>query len=135
VTEKSLAAWKLVPDGLAEHAGEGGRLVMLDPECDSDGLCHVGLINPAIGVGLELEYPLEQLPRFNNWQHLGPRGSYVSGIEPYAGSLWGKRREEHPLKELYLEPGETKRYQLTIRVHQGKDALNALAKHDGPVRA
>ena len=69
-------------------------------------------------------YPKKALPRLANWQHYGPRGSCVTGLEPFSGSLLGRARDKHRLAEQFLEPGESRSYQLKLR---------ALAKHDGPV--
>lgn len=123
---------KVVPPPLPSDAGAGGRIVLLDAAPDAKGLCHVGLINRRIGLGFELEYPAADLPRFANWQHYGPAGSYVSGIEPYFGSLWGKEREKHPLAAQFLDPGQERSYRLTVRIHE-RAALGILAKHDGPI--
>lgn len=120
----------------ASHAGEGGRLIVVGSTPSRDGLCHAGIVNKKLGhegLAVELEYDPAQLPRLANWQHLAHAGSYITGIEPFAGSLMGKGTDKHPAASLYLEPGETRRYQLTLRVHSTKKAIDAFSKHDGPV--
>jgi len=124
---------KRIPDCKPEHAGTGEDLYFIDPQTDADGRCHVGLINRKINLGLELEYDKTALPRLANWQHFGPGGSYVTGVEPFSGSLLGKDNDDHPQAAQWLEPGETKRYQLIINVHAGRAAVAAFAKHDGKV--
>ncbi len=125
---------KRVPAGLPEHAGAGERGIILDPRSDREGLAHAGLINPRLKLGVELIFPTDALPRLANWQHYGPTGSYVVGIEPFSGSLTGKANDKHPTADQWLEPGQSKRYHLTIRVHSDPAALKALAAMDGPVK-
>jgi hypothetical protein len=121
---------KTLRDNLPEHVGSGEQVILLDPPGDGDGLAHVGIINARLNLGVELTYPREALPRLANWQHLGPRGSYVTGVEPFNGSLDGKDADDHPLAPQWLEPGQTRRYQLTITVHTQRDGLLRLARHD-----
>ena len=125
---------KRVPKPGAGYAGTGSLTLLLDPTPDGYGVCHVGLINPRLGLALELEYPLADLPRLANWQHYSHNGAYVCGFEPYFGSLWGKEKEEHPLAAQHLEPGQSRTYHLTLRVLEGRKALARLAKHDGAIK-
>lgn len=127
--------WKTVTDGLPQHVGSTSRVFFIDVPPDREGLCHVGIINRKLGLALELEYPKEQLPRLGNWQHLGQRGCYVSGIEPFYGSLMGKASDPHPHVDTWLEPGESRRYQLRLRALAGSAQLQQFAAHDGPVTA
>jgi hypothetical protein len=91
------------------------------------------LINDKLKLGLEISYPKAALPRMANWQHYGPGGCYVTGIEPFAGSLLGSARDKHRLAKQYLEPGETRRHQLKLRVLSGSRELSGLKKCDGSV--
>ncbi len=124
---------KRVPAPLPQHEGMGERGLIVDTEAERDGWCRVGLINDKLKLGLEIRYPKAALPRMANWQHYGPRGSYVSGLEPFSGSLLGSARDKHRLAQQFLEPGETRNYQLKIRVLSSAGELGSLAKHDGPV--
>ncbi len=124
---------KRVPGPLAEHAGFGERGMIVEVTPDRSGICHVGLLNSRINLGLELSYPAIALPRMANWQHFGPRGSYVTGLEPFCGSLMGKTLDKHPAAEQHLEPGETRRYWLKIRVLATKKEQQDLVACDGDV--
>jgi Domain of unknown function (DUF4432) len=124
---------KRVPDPLPEHAGAGERGLIVETEADRDGWCRIGLLNEKRKLGVEISYPKKALPRMANWQHYGPRGSYVAGLEPFAGSLLGKARDRHPLAEQFLDPGESRKYALSIRVLSGAKSLRALLRHDGAV--
>jgi hypothetical protein len=127
-TEVQLNRMKTATDGLKEHAGTGERGMFVDIEPDRQGDAHVGIINRKLGLGLELTFPVETLPRIANWQHYGPRGSYVAGIEPVNGAFGGGKAATT------LEPGESIRYRITFTVHHTREALSAFAKHDGPIK-
>jgi hypothetical protein len=124
---------KRVPGTLPEHSGFGERGLIVEVTPDRSGTCRVGLLNNRIGLGLELSYPAKALPRMANWQHFGPRGSYVSGLEPFCGSLLGKALDTHRAAEQCLAPGETRRYWLKIRVLATKKEQQTLAACDGTV--
>ena len=124
---------KRVPGPLAEHAGAGERGLIVDTVAERDGWCRIGLVNPRLKLGLEIRYSKESLPRMANWQHFGPRGCYVSALEPFSGSLLGSARDKHPQAQQYLAPGESKRYELKLRVLAGTEELAELIRCDGPV--
>ncbi len=124
---------KRVPDPLLEHAGAGERGLIVETEAGRDGWCHIGLINDALSLGVQISYPRKALPRMANWQHYGPHGSYVAGLEPFAGSLLGSQRDSHPLAEQCLDPGESRRYQIRLRVCAGAASLRTLSAQDGRV--
>lgn len=126
---------KRVPDPLPEHAGSAERGLIVEPPADRAGLAHIGLINPALKLGVEISYPAKTLPRFANWQHYGPRGCYATALEPFSGSLLGSARDRHPLARQFLDPGESRRYALNIRVRSEAGELRELAKWDGAVRS
>lgn len=128
-----ISKWKRVPEPMKEHIGTGERGLMLDPSPARDGLCHVGLINSKLKLGVEFRYDNAHLPRLANWQHYGPN-SYVTGIEPFNGSLFGKAKDNHPKAAQWLEPGASRRYQMGIHIHEGGKALAEFAKYDGDVK-
>jgi hypothetical protein len=130
MNDAKLNKLKTVPPPLEEHRGPGERVLIVDNEPDGEGMCHAGLINAKLGLALELVYPSECFPRLVNWQHFGP-SSYVTGLEPFSGSLLGKDNDKHPKAAQWLEPGETRRYQMTIKVHEDKAGLRSLAGRDG----
>ena len=134
LTAARMNALKTVAENLPEHAGAGERGLIVQVKPDRKGDAHVGIINDELGLGVELAYPVKALPRIANWQHFGPRGCYVSGIEPFAGSVFGKAKDDHPSAEQYLKPGETRRYHMALTVHHDASALAAFARHDGEVR-
>ena len=81
-------------------------------------------------MGLELVYRADSMPRLANWQHFG-HGAYVTALEPFSGSLFGKDRDKHPLAAQWLEPGQQKHYELTIKLHTDPAAIEQLLSHGG----
>lgn len=132
-TDAALNRLKKVTNPLTEHAGTGERGLIVQVEPDAQGNCHAGLINRHLGLGFEVTYPRAQMPRMANWQHYGPRGSYVTGIEPFSGSLMGKDQDAFRGASQYLEPGQKRRYQLTLQIHEGNRALTRFSRYDGRV--
>ncbi len=134
LSNTALRRFKIAPEPLPEHSGAGERGLIVDIEPDRDGVAHVGLVNERLGLGFELSYPLEQLPRFANWQHFGPAGSYVTGVEPFSGSLQGKAKDKHPSAEQYLEPGQVRQYQVRLRALSTAGEIKDLLRFDGPIK-
>jgi hypothetical protein len=132
--DAALNKLKRVEGGRADHVGVGERGMIVEVEPDEAGLCHAGLINSKRRLGLELEYSSNSLPRLANWQHYGPRGCYVSALEPFNGSLLGREHDTFSGAAPSLAPGQTKKYQMTIKVHTDQAKLSELASHDGRVR-
>ena len=124
---------KRVSDPLAEHAGFGERGLIVEVPPDRGGISRIGVLNNRIGLGLELSYPAKAMPRMANWQHYGPCGAYVSGLEPFCGSLIGKALDKYHGAEQHLEPGQSRQYRLRIRVLTTKEEIRSLAACDGPV--
>lgn len=133
LTAEGMQALKAVPGGLAEHVGEGERGLIVDVEPDENGQCRVGLLNAKQSIGLEFCYSKAALPRLAHWQHYGPRGSYVSGLEPFYGTLLGSARDRRLGQHSLLAAEESRRYQLRLRVLTTVPECEALDTWDGPV--
>jgi len=124
-------AMKDIPAPSHKFAGTASRGFTCTPEADRNGLAHVGMVNRKLGIAVELEFAVEQLPRLLVWQHFGP-GMYVTGIEPMVGSPYGPEKE--PDHARTLSPGEAAETTLTIRVHDTPKAIDAFAKYDRPLK-
>ncbi len=139
LTAAALEKLKTVPAPLSRHAGAGEHGLIVQTAADRDGRSHVGIVNRKLGLALELEYDADALPRLANWHHFGPAtpggASYVAGIEPFHGSLLGKAKDQSPLADQWLEPGQSQRYQLILRIHHTRPTLAAFASHDGAVQS
>lgn len=130
----AMNALKRVPAALREHTGAGERGLIVQTESGRDGQCHIGLINEKLKLGVEFSYSPQALPRLAHWQHYGPRGCYATALEMFSGSLLGSARDKHRLARQFLKPGESRRYQLRIRVRATPAELRSLAAADGPLR-
>ena len=108
-------AFKICRDAIPEHSGNGEQVAIVDIEADEMGLCVAGLQNPKLGIGVALKFSKKELPWLTNWQHFG-KGEYVTGIEPCSHPPIGqsKARENNTL--IFIEPGETRNYNLTIEI-------------------
>lgn len=119
------------PDERFHGANEG--LVIIDSAADREGWVHTGIVNRQRGIGLEIAFPAELLPRLANWQHFGPRGSYVTALEPFNGSIFGTAQDSHPQADQRLEPGESRRYLVRMMVCRTAAEISELERHDGPL--
>ena len=124
---------KRVPAALAEHTGSGERGLIVTADPDQAGDCQVGLVNERLNLGIKFTYPAKAFPRLAHWQHYGPRGSFVSALEPFYGSLLGRARDKDPLVDAALAPGESRHYTLRLQVLTTAPELGELIACDGPV--
>lgn len=120
--------FKTCPAPLDDHSGTGEAVASIDSTPDSSGQCTAGLYNPTLGLAMTLRFQKDQLPWLINWQHWG-RGEYVTGLEPTTNPLIGqaKAREEGLL--LFLQPGETRSYDLELALTTEKAAITDLLKN------
>jgi hypothetical protein len=132
ITEKGMNRLKRVDGPLKEHTGSAERGLLVEVEPDRKGLCHIGLINQKLGLGLEIEYPAKDLPKLANWQHYA-KGCYVTALEPFYGSLLGKPHDRSRMTEASLGPGKSRKYSIKFRVHHGSGNLKKLAAFDDDV--
>lgn len=119
--------YKKITAPMKKHAGSASRGFVLTPKPDRNGRAHVGILNEQLSLALEIELPVEQLPRVMCWQHFAP-GMYVTGIEPMVGSHLGNAAE--PDHAVTLKPGETRRTELAFHVHTDPTAIKRFVKCD-----
>ncbi|NBC10978.1 MAG: DUF4432 family protein [Planctomycetes bacterium] len=129
---ETFGKFKRVPALIKAHAQNGQRGLIVVPRT-TRGQITCGLINRKLGLGFEMSYPAKQLPRLANWQNFGPRGCYVTGLEPFHGSLQWDGGDTHPAAKSKLRPGQTASYDLTFRALGQKSQLDALRQHDAPL--
>ena len=110
--------FKRVPQPLSAHKGSGEACTFIDPKTNRSKMASVGVHNPDLGLAVEIRCNMKQFQKFLNWQHWGPRGEYVSALEPLNSPLWAvppsgqKTDPSHRLK-----PGQTRTYETSIAVH------------------
>jgi len=111
-------------DGFAEHVFRH-ELTETDAAQVSASIVNPDF-EPTDGIGLTVSWDPRQLPRMWQWRMLGP-GMYLTGLEPANCGLAGRgaEREAGTLQE--LEPGDSSRSGISIRVSLGADA-RALAE-------
>ena len=94
---------------------------------DSAGRTTVALINPALDDGLAfyINFSRQQLPKFVQWK-MCAAGNYVMGLEP--GNCWvsGRSKARAAGELQFLEPGESRRYDLEVGVVSGAAELAQL---------
>ena len=119
--------FKTCPGPLDSHTGTGEAVAFIDVAHDGMGQCTVGLYNAKLGLAVSMRFQKEQLPWLTNWQHWG-KGEYVTGLEPGTHPPIGqaKAREQNTL--LFLEPGQTRTYDLELEVLTDETVIDRILK-------
>jgi len=107
--------FKTCPAPLDDHLGTGEAVANIDITPDATGLCTAGLYNERLGLAMALRFNKDQLPWLINWQHWG-KGEYVTGIEPATNPLIGQQKARQQNELLFLQPGETRIYELELSI-------------------
>lgn len=121
--------FKTCPAPREEHRGAGEDVAFVDMEADTHGKCQAGICNEALSLGVKLTFNKNQLPWLTNWQHWG-ENEYVTALEPGTHPPIGqaKAREEGSLT--FLEPGESKHYEMQIEVLHQIDLLKEFIQNN-----
>lgn len=109
------------------HSGDGEAVAFIDPRADGKGECECGLYNAGARVALTLRFNKSQLPSLTNWQHWG-KGEYVVGLEPGTNPPSGQAAARKENKLIFLQPGETRSYDLEFRIINDETRINDLLK-------
>ncbi|SEP05859.1 aldose 1-epimerase family protein [Propionispora vibrioides] len=89
----------------------------------SRGYGLAALINRKIGrkgLGVFLKYDLKELPYLNQWKMIAA-GHYVLGLEPSNCRTLGRASEKAEGRLRYIEPGETRHFNLAIIISEEID--------------
>jgi hypothetical protein len=111
------------PAPLEDHNGRGEEVAMIDITADDNGSCNCGLYNSNLGLALSLRFQKAQLPWLMNWQHWG-KNEYVTGIEPSTNQLIGQAKARERQELIFLQPGETRNYDLQLEVMDTEEKIN-----------
>lgn len=85
----------------------------------------VALVNENLGVAAALHFNNRQMGNFIQWKQMG-EGEYVLGMEP-ANCLVAGRAEERKNGTLeYLQPGESKQFDIVVELVQGASEIEQL---------
>jgi hypothetical protein len=77
------------------------------------GTVPVALVNRGLGLGVYQVFRIGQLPHHTVWRMLG-EGTYAVGLEPSTNRDAGRFDAKERGELQWLEPGETRRYDLEI---------------------
>ena len=103
---------------LSEHNAGGESCAFIDVAGDSSGICKCSVSNPNLPLKAELQFKKEQLPWLTNWQHWG-KNEYVTGLEPGTNPPIGQAEARKNNTLLFIQPGETRFYEIMLEVSQG----------------
>jgi hypothetical protein len=103
----------------APTAGFAEQVYYHTPIADGEGYVKAALVNRAYGggqgLGAYVRFPIAELPRLIEWKMMG-QGHYVCGLEPSTNWVGGRAGERAAGRLTYLEPGESRHYNLEIGV-------------------
>lgn len=104
------------------------RVYYHDVAADDTGYALSALINKSFnqgqGFGFYVKYRKAQLPKLIEWKMNG-EGVYVVGMEPATNLVDGRSLERQEGRLLFLEPGESRFYNLEIGVLSTQDEIAA----------
>ena len=124
------------------HAEEGIEKWMELQEADPDyeEMCYyhklkpdvnnhstVAVYNPELELGIAIEIDLSTLDHFVQWKMMGAR-DYVMGLEPGSSTIDGIEDAVKNGSMKYLEPGESREYELTFHILKGREAYEQIKK-------
>ncbi len=107
--------YKICRNPMDEHSGSGEAVGFIDINSDSNGQCECSVLNQKIGLKLDLKFQKKQLNWLTNWQHWGAN-EYVMALEPCTHPPIGQLAARKNKTLIFIEPGETKSYNLEIIV-------------------
>ena len=113
------------------HSGFGETCGFIDVAADKAGFCTVGLYNKKLSLAVEMRYKKKLLPWLTNWQHWG-KGEYVTGIEPGTNPPIGQTNAKKAGTLIMLKPGQSRHYELELKVLTDKKKIDAFLKKAGP---
>ncbi len=124
--QKGLAAWNRGGQPAADFAEQ---VFLHDPAACTDGrsaaVLHDAELRGGRGLALAIRFDPTQLPALFTWRMLG-YGTYVMGIEPAnCPTIEGRVKAEELGTLPFLEPGESRRYDLEFRILSEADAIAA----------
>ncbi len=89
-----------------------------------NGATSVALINKKLELGVAIHFNKNQLFNFTQWKQMG-EGEYVMGMEPCNCYVGGRVDPRNNKTLEYLEPGEIRKFDLTIELLNGTKEIDA----------
>jgi hypothetical protein len=93
---------------------------------EPDGAVSVAVVNRSLGLGVYQVYDRNQFPFHTMWRMLG-EGAYAVAMEPTTNRDAGRFDARQRGELTFLEPGETRRYDLEVGVLDGTAPVDAFA--------
>lgn len=90
----------------------------------NDATC-VALINRNLELGVAIHFNKHQLFNFTQWKQMG-EGEYVLGMEPCNCYVGGRVDSRNEAVLEYLEPGEIRKFDLTVEILNGVKEIDVL---------
>jgi len=76
-----------------------------------------------------MSFSLEQMPCFSLWKNTASlKNGYVTGLEPGSNFPNPKRFERENGRVVLLEPLTSRKFELSLEVHVGRDAVSEVEK-------
>jgi hypothetical protein len=113
------------PPPFSPHNGRGEEVAFIDILPDASGRCTAGMYNNQINLAIAIRFNKKELPWLTNWQHWG-KGEYVTGLEPGTNPPIGQAKARAQNKLIFLEPGETRIYNLEMEVLAREESIQQL---------
>lgn len=110
--ERGLASW-MAPG--PPVAGAAEMVFEHRVQSDPSGWGRAAVVNPSLGLELEMRWRQAELPRFHQWVHPRP-GIYALGLEPANCSVLGRAANRAAGMLPILEPLEARTTELRIAV-------------------
>jgi len=103
------------------------RVYFHDLAIDEKGFSYSGIINEKLGLGVYIKFKKIELNRFIEWK-MNAEGHYVVGMEPANCLVMGRDKERDWGTLQYLEPQESREFDLEFGVLVGKNELENFIK-------
>ncbi len=122
---KALSTWQTYA---GPTNGFEEEVYLLEPLADEDGKAHAVLTNAAGDLATSVSWNLSELPYLTVWKNTAATDDgYVTGLEPATGYPFNRKVERKFGRVPRLGPGESRSFTLDYGIHQGGEAVKALA--------
>jgi hypothetical protein len=108
-------------------SGYAEQVFYHDLIADESGQVAAALINKKLEIGVALSYDKNQLFNFTQWKQMG-EGEYVMGMEPGNCFVGGRLDPLNKQHIQYLEPGETRHFDIDVNLLGDIREIDSLAK-------
>ena len=97
-----------------------------DLNTDENGIAKIAIVNDNLELGVAILFNKKHLPYFNQWKMLNKK-EYVMGLEPCTSLPQGYSRAKENGSIQTLLPDESRVYEVTYRILDGKEEIDSFA--------